>query len=161
MSTRTLLGLSTLAFTLSVATAASVFAAANYPFPPGSSGNRMAPPSASSGEHRQPPDEAIKTLGGGCAVVRSIHDWKTVDDYRIIVKSGTTKRFLVTFNSPCREARYKVGFQVWRNFGMCLSAGDQITFTTSPFGSTRYDMDTGMSCFVSRVERIESPLASR
>ena len=65
-----------------------------------------------------------------CAFVRSINNWKPIDDQTAIIETSPRRKFKVTFATPCRELK-------WAHFArldprpssaVCLSAGDVLVF---------------------------------
>ena len=61
-----------------------------------------------------------------CAFVRSIYNFKEIDDYTAIVQTSPSKRFLVRFANSCRELKWSYTARVESNPGVCLSPGDKI-----------------------------------
>ncbi|MFM9863030.1 MAG: DUF6491 family protein [Micropepsaceae bacterium] len=71
-------------------------------------------------------DEARKPSQNPCAFVRSIDNFKPVDNYSAIIETSPSKRFLVTFANSCRELKWAWSARVESRPGICLRPGDII-----------------------------------
>lgn len=65
-----------------------------------------------------------------CLIARTISSWSSLDDRTLLIRAGARK-YRVTFFNSCRESRW-----AWTarsdHFGMCVRAGDTLTFSTDP-----------------------------
>ena len=61
-----------------------------------------------------------------CAFVRSINNFKEIDDYTAILETGPSRRFLVRFVNNCRELKWAFSARVDARAGICLRPGDKI-----------------------------------
>lgn len=121
------------------------------PYPP-QPGQTIGPANQSGPLPVQPPSAAPPARSEGCAWARRITGWQRVDDQSIIITVGASRRFRVTFAGGCPASRWAVGMRTPRSFGACLSAGDTISFSDSPFGTRDPFMQTG--CMVGSVTRL-------
>ncbi|NOT40249.1 MAG: hypothetical protein HOP13_07135 [Alphaproteobacteria bacterium] len=71
-------------------------------------------------------DEPRKPSPNPCPFVRSIDNFKPVDDYSAIVETSPSRRFLVTFANSCRELKWAWSARVESRPGICLRPGDVI-----------------------------------
>jgi len=97
-------------------------------------------------------DDAPKP--SSCAVINSIDDWKIVDRTTIIVSTGPTHNYKVTFLGTCPHLKWSILARVDTkpSTGMCLSAGDTIVFGRG--GAPRH-FEEEERCVVKSVERME------
>src|SRR5882724_4421549 len=63
-----------------------------------------------------------------CPFTDRLSHWKDVNKSTIIVDMGVTHHYKVTFVGDCNESRYAMFAKVRSKPGICLSAGDTITF---------------------------------
>ena len=65
-----------------------------------------------------------------CAIVKSIDNWKAVDETTVIVQTSPRRRYKITFTAPCREMKWTTFARVERRpgAGVCLAPGDAIMF---------------------------------
>lgn len=61
-----------------------------------------------------------------CAFVRTIDNFKDVDDYTAIIEASPSRRFLVTFFNSCRELKWALFARIEARPGICLGVGDKI-----------------------------------
>lgn len=61
-----------------------------------------------------------------CAFVRSINNFREIDDYTAIIETGPSRRFLVRFVNNCRELKWAYSARVDARPGICLRPGDKI-----------------------------------
>jgi hypothetical protein len=95
----------------------------------------------------------LKTEPGGCAWVGRHDSWQAVNDDMMIVKTSPSKRYLVTFNGPCREQRDAHNIKFTRHYTSCLSPGDDVEFGQF-FGTGFRDYSFRGFCSIAKVERI-------
>ncbi len=61
-----------------------------------------------------------------CAFVRTIDNFKEVDDYTAILETSPNRRYKVTFVNRCRELKWAQFARIDARPGICLTAGDKI-----------------------------------
>ena len=61
-----------------------------------------------------------------CAFVRSINNFREIDDYTAIIETGPSRRFLVRFVNNCRELKWAYFARVDARPGICLRPGDKL-----------------------------------
>lgn len=71
-------------------------------------------------------DEAKKPSPTPCPFVRSIDNFKSIDNYSAIIETSPSKRYLVTFANNCRELKWAWSARVESRPGICLRPGDVI-----------------------------------
>ena len=71
-------------------------------------------------------DDARRPSPSPCPFVRSIDNFKHVDNYSAIIETSPTKRYLVTFVNSCRELKWAWSARVESRPGICLRPGDVI-----------------------------------
>jgi hypothetical protein len=71
-------------------------------------------------------DNQQPTRRSNCAFVRSIDNFKEVDDYTAIIETSPSRRYKVTFMNRCRELKWAHFARVEARPGICLSVGDKI-----------------------------------
>lgn len=71
-------------------------------------------------------DEVRKLSANPCPFVRSIDNFKPVDNYSAIIETSPSKRYLVTFVNSCRELKWAWSARVEARPGICLRPGDVI-----------------------------------
>ena len=71
-------------------------------------------------------DDARKPSQSPCPFVRSIDNFKPVDNYSAIIETSPSKRYLVTFVNSCRELKWAWSARVESRPGICLRPGDVI-----------------------------------
>ena len=66
----------------------------------------------------------------GCAFVRSIDNWKPIDDKTALIYTSPRRKFKVTFFSSCRELKWAIfaRLETRPSAGVCLSVGDTLIF---------------------------------
>jgi hypothetical protein len=101
-------------------------------------------------------DDAPKS--SSCAVIRSIDNWQPADKDTVIVSTGPSHHYKVTFAGSCLHMKWSVLARVdaRRSSGLCLSAGDVIVFGR---GGVPQHFEAEDRCMVKSVERIEKPAA--
>jgi hypothetical protein len=82
----------------------------------------------------------------GCAFTDRLSGWEAVDNSTAIVEMGVSHRYKVSFIGDCREMRDSLFAKVETRPGLCLSAGDRITF-----GNPHGIKDT---CVIQSVEKL-------
>jgi hypothetical protein len=99
-------------------------------------------------------DDAAKSASS-CAVTKSIDNWQPVDKTSVIVSTGPSHDYKVTFMGSCLHMRWSVLARVDARVssGMCLSAGDTIVFGR---GGVPGRFEAEERCVVKSVERVES-----
>jgi hypothetical protein len=71
-------------------------------------------------------DETQKPSPTPCPFVRTIDNFKAVDDYTAIIKTGPSRKYLVKFANNCRELKWAWSARVESRPGICLRPGDII-----------------------------------
>lgn len=71
-------------------------------------------------------DDPAPRARSSCAFVRSVNNFKEIDDYSAIIETSPRRRFKVTFFNSCREMRWALFARVEARPGICLSQGDKI-----------------------------------
>lgn len=71
-------------------------------------------------------DDVRKPSPNPCPFVRSIDNFKPVDNFSAIIETSPTKRYLVTFVNSCRELKWAWSVRVESRPGICLRPGDVI-----------------------------------
>lgn len=61
-----------------------------------------------------------------CPFVRSVDNFKVVDDYTAIIETGPSRKYLVKFANNCRELKWSWSARVEARPGICLRPGDVI-----------------------------------
>jgi hypothetical protein len=84
---------------------------------------RDGPFSAGSGGGARNPAFPYRKL---CPFVRTIDNFKAVDDYTAIIKTGPSRKYLVKFANNCRELKWAWSARVESRPGICLRPGDII-----------------------------------
>ena len=65
-----------------------------------------------------------------CAIVKSLENWKPVDETTVIVETSPAHRYKISFTAPCREMKWTTFARIERRpgAGVCLASGDAIVF---------------------------------
>jgi Family of unknown function (DUF6491) len=71
-------------------------------------------------------DEPKKPSPTPCPFVRTIDNFKAVDDYTAIIETGPSRKYLVKFANNCRELKWAWSARVESRPGICLRPGDII-----------------------------------
>lgn len=71
-------------------------------------------------------DEARKPSANPCPIIRSIDNFKPVDNHSAILETSPARRYLVTFVNSCRELKWAWSARVESRPGICLRPGDVI-----------------------------------
>jgi hypothetical protein len=71
-------------------------------------------------------DETQKPSPTPCPFVRTIDNFKAVDDYTAIIETGPSRKYLVKFANNCRELKWAWSARVESRPGICLGPGDII-----------------------------------
>jgi len=93
-----------------------------------------------------------------CVIVNSIDDWRILDDSAIVVSTGPSKEYKVTFAGTCRHMKWSVlaRIEARPSTALCLSSGDTIVFGR---GGTPRHFEEEERCMIKSVERLETPPA--
>jgi hypothetical protein len=91
-------------------------------------------------------DNQPASKGRPCALVRSIDNYKPIDDRTVIIETSPNKKYLVKFANSCREMKWASFARIESRPGICLSPGDIIVF-----GDDRRFADR---CWISSVTRL-------
>ena len=71
-------------------------------------------------------DETKKPSPNPCPFVRTIDNFKAIDNYTAIIETGPSRKYLVKFANDCRELKWAWHARVESRPGICLRPGDVI-----------------------------------
>ena len=94
--------------------------------------------------------ETKKPSPAPCPFVRTIDNFKAVDNFTAIIETGPNRKYLVKFANDCRELKWAWYARVESRPGICLRPGDVIVA-----GQQHGIQDR---CYISSITRLqESP----
>jgi hypothetical protein len=88
-----------------------------------------------------------------CAFVRSIDNWKPIDDTHAYIYTSPRKKFKVTFFAPCRELKWAIFARIDTrpSSSTCLSEGDALIFGRGGLlPSKRWEFED--RCVITKIE---------
>ena len=93
-------------------------------------------------------EEAKKPTPNPCPFVRTIDNFKAIDNYTAIIETGPSRKYLVKFVNNCRELKWAWFARVESRPGICLRPGDVIVA-----GHQNGFVDR---CFISSITRLQA-----
>jgi hypothetical protein len=93
-------------------------------------------------------DETKKPSPNPCPFVRTIDNFKAIDNYTAIIETGPSRKYLVKFANDCRELKWAWHARVESRPGICLRPGDVIV-AGQQFGIAD-------RCFISSITPIQA-----
>ncbi len=92
-------------------------------------------------------DETKKPSPNPCPFVRTIDNFKAIDNYTAIIETGPSRKYLVKFANDCRELKWAWHARVESRPGICLRPGDVIV-AGQQFGIAD-------RCYISSITQIQ------
>lgn len=88
-----------------------------------------------------------------CAFVRSIDNWKPIDETHAYIYTSPKRKFKVTFFAPCRELKWAIfaRLDTRPSSSTCLSEGDALVFGRGGvLPSKRWEFEE--RCVITKIE---------